>query len=262
MALSDDEINKIALMLVQSKEQRTPLLTGELSGFSLEQFKEAYDIQNAVANIRQETFGRSARVWKASAADVNAEPVAAPIPSQWVYQSPTTVVSTNFNMIGVEAELAFRFAEDLPKREKPYGRDEIMSAIEEVFVAIEIIDSRIKDWKNASQLWLLADNLVSGGFVQGSGVKLWEQLDPSNQQVLLLVDGVEKVVRQGGYPLGDPTLLVPWTVNHCIERHGIFSKGSMVTTGSWTGVVFVEPESEVQIMFPNIGEAKVRFSLI
>ncbi len=64
----------------------------------------------------------------------------------------------------VEAEVAFVLRSDLPDR--PVIASDVMRATDFVVAAIEIVDSRIKDW-NISIVDTVADNASSGMFVLG-----------------------------------------------------------------------------------------------
>ncbi|MNT81645.1 hypothetical protein D3C72_2212620 [compost metagenome] len=39
-------------------------------------------------------------------------------------------------------------------------------------------------------------------------------------------------------PAGDPRRLLPWVVNHCTARGMTLGHGTLVTTGSYTGMHF------------------------
>ena len=68
----------------------------------------------------------------------------------------------------VEAEVAFVLKRDLPDR--PVIASDVMRATDFVVAAIEIVDSRIKDW-NISIVDTVADNASSGMFVLGGAPK-------------------------------------------------------------------------------------------
>src|SRR5262245_56895351 len=58
-----------------------------------------------------------------------------------VFTSPARVPAREVPMLGVEAEVAFRFERDLPARDSPYRYDDVAAAVV-AMVAIEIVDSR------------------------------------------------------------------------------------------------------------------------
>jgi 2-keto-4-pentenoate hydratase len=52
-----------------------------------------------------------------------------------------------------------------------YSVDEVPAAIEGVYVAIEVVDMRIKQWQSCAELWKLADNQINAALIIGSGVQ-------------------------------------------------------------------------------------------
>ena len=60
------------------------------------------------------------------------------------------------------------------------------------------------------------------------------------------------------FSLDDPAILLPWLANHAATRGGL-RRGTVVTTGSWLGMHFVEPGVEVTVEFAGIGRAAVSF---
>lgn len=214
---------------------------------------EAYLVQDRVFAARFPK-GR-ATAWKAGTSGPLAEPTGAPIGD--VRPSPAAFAANAFHMIGIEAEVAYRFRRDLPGA-ATVSEAELADAVGEVLVTIEVCDTRMGDWKGASALWKLADFQLNGALVTGSGTSAWRGIDFLRQSAELWVDGAKKVEQTGVHPLGDPFKLLPWAVAHCAKRAGGVKAGDLVTTGSWTGMEFVKPGQSVVARFPGIGEASVR----
>nr|WP_067287241.1 fumarylacetoacetate hydrolase family protein [Marinobacterium profundum] len=217
---------------------------------------DAYAIQAIVSG---ELCSTGIRTWKVGAPNLDTEPYAAPIFESVVSASPTIIPAEKLHMIGMEVELCYRFNTDLPTRAKAYSVEEVAAAIEGVYVAIEVVDTRIKQWQTCAELWKLADNQINAALIIGSGVQDWRGLDPAKLAGELVVNGEVLVRGEGAHSVGDPMHLVHWTVNHLAGRTGGFRKGDVVTTGSWTGMVFVEPGAEVVGRFEGVGEARVSF---
>ncbi|UTW11743.1 2-keto-4-pentenoate hydratase [Marinobacterium rhizophilum] len=219
---------------------------------------DAYAIQAIVAAAR---CGAPVRTWKVGAPNLDTEPYAAPIFESVVSDSPTLVPAEKLHMIGIEVELAYRFSQDLPPRAQPYSVDEVAAAVEGVYVVIEVVDTRLKAWKTCAELWKLADNQINAALIVGNGVQDWRALDPATLAGELIVDGKVLVRGQGAHSVGDPMHLVHWTANHLTGRNGGLKQGDLVTTGTWTGMQFVEPGAEVVGRFEGVGEARVGFPL-
>ena len=219
----------------------------------LQDAAQAYAVQDRVfAGICR---GQRMRAWKVGAAKLETEPTASPILA--LHDSPADLPGSAFHRIGVEAEVAYRFARDLPNRVAAYAFEEIAAAVGEALVAIEVCDTRLADWKTASELWKLADFQNNGALIIGSGTAHWQAIDFRVQRAELLVDGQTRIDVTGGHPFGDPFRLLPWLVAHCAPRSGGLRAGDVVTTGSWGGVHYVEPGCEVRARFSGLGEAAV-----
>jgi 2-keto-4-pentenoate hydratase len=246
------DIERAASLLVEGRRQRRqvePFAPGPASA------DEAYAVQDAV--VRR--FGALAG-WKVGAKAPGETPNAAPLLAELVRPSPVEWPSSSLHMIGIEAELAFRLGRDVEPRNAPVSRDEIWASIESVHAAIEIVDTRLADWKQADRLWVLADNQSNGGFVYDPvGVPVSEQ-SFAETPVRLAIDGRVVAEGRGGNPAGDPRWLVEWLANHCAQRRGGLCAGMFITTGSYTGMLFVEPGAAIEATFNAIGGVSLRFT--
>jgi 2-keto-4-pentenoate hydratase len=219
---------------------------------------DAYAIQDAVA-ASWTAAGDRIGAWKAGAPNATTTPSASPIAASTVRPSPVSLPAVRFHVIGVEAELAYRFERDLPARNRPYTTDEVLAAVASMHVAIEVCDTRLAGWKTADAYTKLADNQLNAALVVGDPVQGWRQVAYAGQRCELIVDGKVEKDTTGSHALVDPTPLLPWIVAHCIARNAPLRAGDIVTTGSWNGMVFVEPGASVVVRFPGLGEAKVDF---
>lgn len=245
-------VAQAAKLLVHAYRTRELAATGDVE---LKSEKDAYRVQEAV--FAQLWPGVKPAAWKAGGPSDKVEPTAAPIPPARLLRSPASVAAASMNMVGVEAEVAYRLARDLPPRTKPYSDREIAAAVGEVLATIELCDTRIADWKTSSGLWMLADFQNSGALVAGSGTKDWRDVDFLQQDVEFRI-GTRIVKAKGGHSFGDPFRLVPWLVAHA-ARHGLgLRAGDIVTTGAWTGMEAAKAGDTVTARFPGIGEATVQ----
>ncbi|NHI01782.1 2-keto-4-pentenoate hydratase [Oceanimonas sp. MB9] len=213
--------------------------------------QQAYAIQDGVA--RHLWPAERTHCWKVGSPNRDTEPYSAPIPPQKVYDSGVSLNGADFHMIGIEAELAFRVTQALPVRAQAYNGQEVRAALGELCVTLELVDTRLREWQQTSALWRLADNQISGGLVVGSGIEDWQDRDLALQPVQLTVNGEVLADKSGGHPLGDPTMLLTWAVNHLVARNQGLQPGDLITTGSWTGMKFIEPGADIRAVFPGIG---------
>jgi 2-keto-4-pentenoate hydratase len=248
------EVAKATRLLVDARRKRKPAATGDLV---LRKESEAYRVQDAV--YAELWSGTRPVAWKVGGPSDKVEPTAAPIAPDAVHRSPASVVGADMNMIGVEAEVAFRLSKDLPPRSRPYSARSVAAAIGEVLVTIELCDTRLANWKKASGLWMLADFQNSSGLVAGSGTKDWQGIDFLEQEVEFRI-GTRTVKAKGAHSFGNPIRLLPWLAAHCIKRGFGLHAGDIITTGAWTGLEIAKSGDEVTAKFPGIGEATVRIS--
>lgn len=249
-----DRAQAIAAALLRARQVRDALFTGDDPGPA--NLEEAYRAQDIV--LEALSGGRRASAWKVSPPRVGEEPVAAPVPGPCVLESPVRVAAANYRILGVEAEIAFRIGRDLPAQEAPYDEGSVAAAVSEAVVLIELVDTRLANWRKAPALLKLADFQSNGALVIGSGARDWQALDFARQSVVLEVDGALRVRATGTHPAGNPFRLLPWLAAHCARRCGGLRAGDVVTTGSWTGLEFVPPGAAVVARFPGIGEARLQ----
>ncbi|OCP18612.1 MULTISPECIES: fumarylacetoacetate hydrolase family protein [unclassified Ensifer] len=215
----------------------------------------AYLVQDAVAHHLGPVGG-----WKVGAKSPDATPNAAPLLASAMKAGPTEWPSSDLNIYCVEPEIAFRIGRDIAPRSEPLSESEVYAAVASIHAAIEIVDTRLVDWETADPLWKLADNQSNGGFVYDPAGIAWDGEGLADAHVRLTINGVVKADQRGGNPAGDPRWLLLWLVDHCVRSRGGIRAGSLVTTGSYAGMVFVEPGAAVTADFIGIGSTSLRFT--
>ena len=252
MSAHEFDVEAAAAALLQARRQHGQITASALDG--PQNAEQAYAIQERVRAALER--GR-ATAWKVGTSAAGIEPSAAPIFGFTVLASPACVAAGSFHMLAAEVEIAFRVGHDLPPG---YPENLLQQAIDSVIVAIELCDTRLQDFRNASAWWKLADNQSNYGLVLGSGRSDWAALDFSSQVAEFHVNGRLKNSAVGAHPLGTPFRLMPWIAAHAEKRSGGLRVGDIITTGAWTGMENVEPGDEVLARFPGIGEARVSFA--
>ncbi len=245
-------ITRATKLLLDAHRTKVPAATDAVA---LKNEDEAYRVQDAV--FAALWAGSRPAAWKAGGPSDKVTPTAAPIPPENLYHSPASVAGARMHMIGVEAEVAFRLAKDLPPRTRPYSERSVAAAVGEVLVTIELCDTRLANWKKAPGPWILADFQNNSGLVLGSGTKDWQKIDFLQQEAEFRI-GPRVVKVKGVHSFGNPFRLLPWLTKHCTERGVGLHAGDVITTGSWTGLEIAKPGDEVTARFPGIGEATVR----
>jgi 2-keto-4-pentenoate hydratase len=215
---------------------------------------EVYVIQDKVAAALGPVEG-----WKVGARTPTATPTCAPLLAGHVVPGPASFAAKSMHMLGVEAEVAFRFGRDLPAARTAPSDAAILDAISSAHVVMEVVDTRLAERTSLDPLWPLADNGMNKALVVGPDFAGWRDLDYDRQPVKLVVNGEALVDRAGGNTGGSPLRLLCWLAGHVVTGRGGLRAGQIVTTGSWVGLHFVDPGAEVVARFPGLGETSVRF---
>jgi 2-keto-4-pentenoate hydratase len=222
--------------------------------FALQDRDAVYAIQDGVAQATGPVAG-----WKTGARTPTAEPSAAPLLAGSLVRSPAKFDGKAMHMIGVEVEISFHIVRDISSRSDPVGRDEALDAVGDAFVGMEVVDTRLADFKNVSPEWLMADNQMNDALVIGDSIKAWRALDWPNLQVRLVIDGKVEVDQRGGLGAVDPMRPLAWMIDHAVRFRGGIRKGQAITTGSWTGLRYYSPGTSVLGEFVGLGTVEASF---
>ena len=212
---------------------------------------DSYQIQDAVIAKLGEKIGG----WKVGISPLGGY-LAAPIFASAVHQSPATLPARDFKIIGIECEIGFRFNKALPPRPQPYTRQEVLDAAS-LHPTIEIVDSRYQDFRALDRLITLADNINNGALVYGAAAKEWDGIDLVHPPIEVTADG-KPFADCTGLRAGTPIDLVVAAVAHANRRGGI-AAGTLITTGTHTGLVFTEPGVKIVADFGKLGRVEVSF---
>ena len=222
--------------------------------FALKDRAAVFAIQDGVAAATGPVAG-----WKVGARTPTAEPNPAPLLKGALVPSPARFDGKAMHMIGVEVEISFHIVRDVAARPAPVERAEALAAVGDAFVGMEIVDTRLADFKNADPEWLLADNQMNHALVVGDPIRNWKTLDWATLPVRLVVDGQTIVDQQGGLGAVDPVRPLAWMIDHAVRHRGGLRAGQAITTGSWTGLRYFPPGSHARGEFPGLGAVEASF---
>ena len=129
----------------------------------------------------------------------------------------------------VEAEIALIINKDLTQEKHTYA--DIISATEYALPAIEVVDSRIENWK-ISLIDTVADNASSAAYVLGSRPVKLENLDLVNCKMTMTRAG--EVVSQGVGKacLSNPLNAAVWLADEMVRRGRPLLAGDIILTGA------------------------------
>jgi 2-keto-4-pentenoate hydratase len=242
-------IQQAASLLIEAR--RTGVLLDSLpASCRPSDVDDAHAIQDATLNALNET----AAGWKV-ATPLDGKTVHGVIMQSRVIPTGGTIRASEVPLLGVEAEVAFRFDRDFMPRERPYDYEEVADGVT-AFPAIEIVDSRFRDYRGAPLIERIADCVSNGAFVKGAPQTHWRQFDLTKLDAQLVIDGEVIVRRTGGHPAGDPLLPAVELVNAMRMGNGVRT-GQFATTGTYTGLNFGKPGQKISAIFEGFGSADV-----
>jgi 2-keto-4-pentenoate hydratase len=242
-------VKAAATALVEARRSMAAL-SGLPAGSTPGSVADAHAIQDATTTL----LGKSVAAYKAMA-PANGEPNRGLIYAGTLFASPAEIPAAQVPQCGVEGEVAFVFRRDLPKRDRPYTREEVAAAVE-ALAAIEIVHSRFPADAKIGALDKLADSISNGAFVHAAPRMDWQGLALGKLNVTLLVNGQAVLSQTGGHPTGDPLGVAVVLVNMLAD--GVRA-GQFVTCGSCTGLRYLNPGDTCTVRFDGLGEAQVRF---
>lgn len=157
----------------------------------------------------------------------------------------------------VEPEIAFVLKHELRGPGCHIGA--VLAATDFVIPAIEVIDSRYRDFKFDLKS-VVADNTSSARFVVGSSAVPVEGLDLRTAGVVMEINGEVRAIGAGAAVLGHPAASVAMLANFLAERGEAIPAGTLILTGGVTEAVAVKPGDHVQLRVQGIGSCAVRFA--
>ncbi|MFI6901755.1 2-keto-4-pentenoate hydratase [Nonomuraea sp. NPDC050394] len=151
----------------------------------------------------------------------------------------------------IEPEIAFVL--DAPLRGPGVTVDDACGAVRYLLAALEIVDSRIRDWK-ISIVDTIADNASSGAAILGSTPIDPAHVDLRSANCALTRNGVVTETGTGAAVLGTPFKALAWLAN-AIGAQGVsLEPGQVVLSGSITRAITIAPGDSITADFPGIGQ--------
>ncbi|MEU3769044.1 4-oxalocrotonate decarboxylase [Amycolatopsis keratiniphila] len=140
----------------------------------------------------------------------------------------------------VEPEIAYRLARDVDLDDPAF---DVESAVDAMAPAIEIIDSRYRDFR-FTHTDVVADNTSAAGYVLGA----WRAFGEAADRAVRLRSGDREVVGSTAAILGDPVRALHALVELCRKRDIPLRAGQVVLAGAAT---------EAMPFAPGVAEAEI-----
>jgi 2-keto-4-pentenoate hydratase len=155
-----------------------------------------------------------------------------------------------------EAEVAIVLGKDLSDPDATAA--DVFAAVEYATAAIEIVDSRIRDWK-ITFADTVADNGSSAFFVLSKTHKPIRDLDLYTCGMALELDGEVLSLGAGAACLGHPLKAAAWLARTLAARGEPLRAGDIVLTGALGPMVALTPGVRVEAKIGGLGAAAFTF---
>ncbi len=207
-----------------------------------------YDTALRAQQIVLDTLNRPIAAWKV-AVPPGGPVLSAPIHADRCFPHGAQVPLALCGDCGIECEIAFVVGKDFAPRSTAYSADEVSANVQHACITVEILNSRLPAKYESPRNAQLADLLSNAGLVVGKPFAEWRPMDLKNIPVEFSADGKIVVEKNGGHPAGEPFSPVVALVNHLASRGEPLAAGTVVTTGSYTGVHFMPSGGRFRVNF-------------
>lgn len=251
-----------AQRLLEAYRTGTPLapLSESYEGMTVE---DAYSIQLLQIEALQ-THGRSVRGHKVGLTNSRVQsqlgvdrPDYGHLMDDFFYLEHLPIPSARFIQPRIEPEIAFVLR--APLSGPGVTVTQALGAVKYVLPALEIVDSRIDDWRIAITD-TIADNASSGAVVLGSTPTPIGDVDLRLTGCVLYQNGQVAATGAGGAVLGSPINALVWLANTVGPLGITLEPGHVVLPGAVTPMIPIGAGDTVTAAFAGLGSVTARFS--
>ena len=170
------------------------------------------------------------------------------VPTQSIFQMNKVIQPR------AEAEIALILRDDIDHPD--VTPEDIKKAIEYVLPAIEIVDSRITDWR-ISFADTVADNGSSAFYVLGEQRMSLSDLDLYTCGMVLEVNGEIASLGAGAACLGHPLNAAAWLAQTMINRGQPLKAGQVILTGALGPMVDLQAGQQICAKIGGLGQVSI-----
>lgn len=249
-----DSVHAVAQALLQARQGGPG---ANANAFAITTPQQAYQVQALVLRALDGHDGPH-RYWKSGGPSREATLTHAPLPAVNVWTSPADARDHPFRLRLIEAEVALRLGRDVtPADAAAVTPADARAWVEAMAVSIEVVDLRWQQGTQAAPLAKLADLQAHGALVIGDW-RPFEARDWAAQACTVQIGQAEPQRFRGTHSLGDPAWLLPTWLRHLTRDGATVPRGTVVTTGTWCGMLPAQKGDLVQARFEGIGSASVQ----
>ncbi|SFE48057.1 2-keto-4-pentenoate hydratase [Lentibacillus persicus] len=228
-AISVDEAYQIQLEIVRRKREKGAAVIGKKIGLTSQAMQE-------MLGVDKPDYGH--------------------LLDNMVFEEDTVISLDQFIQPKVEFEIAFVLHHDL--QGPGVTVTDVINATDYVTPAIEVIDSRIKDWQIQFED-TVADNGSSAGAVFGNAQQALSDIDLPATEMTVYKNGTFLDRADGSAVMDNPVNAVVWLAN-ALGEYGIsLKKGEKILAGALSKAVPVEDGDSFEAAFEKLGTVKASF---
>lgn len=260
--LDQKQIQLIAERLLQAENSRLPIppLTQDHPDLSVE---DAYKIQLSLIEAKRAkgsiVVGKKAGLTSKAIQQmlgVN-EPDYGHLLDNMLVNEGEVISCSTLLQPKAEPEIAFILDRDL--KGPGVSAADVLAATKYVVPVLEIIDSRIADWK-IKLPDTVADNASCGKVVVAGRVCKVDGLDLRLMGVVLEKNGEVVATGAGAAALGNPANSVAWLANKLGTLDQSLKANELILPGSLTSAFAVAPGDHIRATFDHLGSVSIKFS--
>ncbi|MBC87367.1 MAG: 4-oxalocrotonate decarboxylase [Bdellovibrionaceae bacterium] len=257
--MNSEDIKQIAQGLHQARLQAQPV-----EQFS-ETFKDfatpdAYSVQELGIQLRESQGEKVIGLKMGLTSEAKRKQMNLDSSVYGVLTDKMQVTSGVFSMEGtihpkIEPEICFFIDKDL---EGDVTREQVLDATSSVCAALEILDSRYKQFKYFSMQDVISDNSSSSHFALSNVLKDPKSLDLKNLKMEMFVNGELAQSGMSHAISGDPVQSIVEQCALLAERGQTLKAGTFVLAGAATTAVALEPGMKVELKIEDLGTMEVQ----
>jgi 2-oxo-3-hexenedioate decarboxylase len=251
------DVDLLAARLLEAADTRQTIepLTTSLPSFDVE---AGYAVQDAlvarlVARGERVVGAKLGLTSKAKQVEMGVhEPIGAWLTDAMVLAPGSPIEVASLGQPRVEPEIAFRMARDLAGED--VTADHVLAATEAVMPAIEVLDSRYRDYR-FTLADVVADNASAARFIVGDPVSP-AGLPLELVGVVFEMNGDLVSTAAGAAVMGHPAAAVAWWVRRLAGGGRGLRAGDLVLSGALTGAVPVRAGDIAQVSIDRLGSVR------
>lgn len=259
--LEKQVLKDLAKELYESQKDCRPIeaITDRYPEITIE---EAYEVQLEVVKLKEEDghhiIGKKIGLTNKAIRDQIGvqEPDYGIITSEGLILDGEALYIDQFIAPRIESEIAFILDKDITLDMYPVKATDIINATYGIAPALEIVDSRVKDWKIKIQD-TVSDAASYAAICLGNRITKLDGLDLRLIGMAAYLNG--ELVKHGSSAavLGNPINSMVWLANKLLSLGVEMKKGEIILTGSFTPVFDIKKGDNVNVLFDHLGSVSL-----